>query len=256
MGRPFFPLFFKDKKKLEYLSMEQRGELLTALFTYAEDGTLPTLDGVSGFAFEVFREGIDTSLDAYEETCRKNRENGKKGGRPKKNPAVSKKTERFSQETQNNPTKPNVTQKTEIEVEAEDRSRKQKIEDEERSMKYEAEDRSRGGKDTLAAAVKNKFNDLFGRLPSSEFLFSVRGTGLDVNIITLALQECKEKNISSPEAYATTILRRWAKDGIPEKYVYQTSGRQPTSDAPLADWEQDWIEEFRATQAKQEETND
>ena len=68
--RPFFPLFFKDRDKLKYLSMEQRGELLTALFGYAADGNIPELDGLVGFAFEVFREGIDTSLEKYEETCR------------------------------------------------------------------------------------------------------------------------------------------------------------------------------------------
>ena len=54
--RPFFPLFFKNKDKLKYLSMEQRGELLTALFDYAAGGAIPEVNGIVGFAFEIFRE--------------------------------------------------------------------------------------------------------------------------------------------------------------------------------------------------------
>ena len=108
--RPFFPLFFKNKDKLKYLSMEQRGELLTALFDYAAGGAIPEVNGIVGFAFEIFREDIDSSLEHYKETCEKNRENGRKGGRPKKNPTVSEKTERFSDGQNKNPTKPNETQ--------------------------------------------------------------------------------------------------------------------------------------------------
>ncbi|MDO5786051.1 MAG: DnaD domain protein, partial [Eubacteriales bacterium] len=106
----------------------------------------------------------------------------------------------------------------------------------------------------LTAAIINCFYDLFGRNPSSEFLKTVEQLGFALDIITAALRKANDARARNPEGYATQILRSWLLNGVPTEY--QGAGRQSTSDAPLADWEQDWIEEFRATQAKQKETND
>lgn len=235
--RPFFPLFFKDRGKLKYLSMEQRGQLLTALFDYAADGNVPEMDGLTGFAFEVFREGIDTSLERYKETCRKNRENGKKGGRPRKNPTVSEKTERFSEGQNENPKKPNETQKTETE----DRSQKQKTEVEE-----EVEDRSQTDA-ALADAEKIRqcFYDRFGREPSREFLRSAAKTGFSADIVCAAID--KSIHADKPEGYATNVLRNWQQYGAPKDAIPH---RQQTS--MPEDWEAEWRQEFEAMQREEE----
>lgn len=238
MSRPFFPLFFKDQGKLQYLSMEQRGELLTALFDYAANGSIPKLDGLTGFAFEVFRERIDTSLVAYEEVCQKNRENGRKGGRPRKNQTASEKTERFSGETQRNPEKPNgfqkkpkETQKTEKEVE-EGRENKEVYED----VKY----RSRSNEEIATADINKLFLSIIGREPNRAWQSSVGKLDLPMEMIEKALRKALEKGIDPPEAYTTTVLREWAAN--PDDYQRQLGVNDP--DAPLEEWEREWMEQL------------
>ena len=234
--RPFFPLFFRNYEKIKYLSMEQRGELLTALFDYAVSGDVPQMEGIVGFAFEIFREDIDSSLERYKETCRKNRENGKKGGRPRKNPTVSEKTERFSEGQNENPKKPNETPKTETE----DRSQKQKIE-----VEDEVEVRSQTDAAlTDAEKIKKYFYDRLGREPSWEFLKSAAQTGLQADVVCMAID--KSLHADKPEGYATSILRSWQKNGAPQDIP--PSGQQTTMPD---DWEDDWRLQFEAMQREE-----
>ncbi len=74
--------------------MEQRGQLITAIFNYNEfgEGGIP-LDPLCDMAFSLICDTLDRDRQAYEERCLKNKNNAKKGGRPKK-------TDRFSNETQ------------------------------------------------------------------------------------------------------------------------------------------------------------
>lgn len=73
--------------------------LIMAIGKYAMDGTEPELQGVDNALFKSWRPLVDKANERYE----KQRENGKKGGRPKKTPKNPKKPN----ETQNNPTEPN-----------------------------------------------------------------------------------------------------------------------------------------------------
>ena len=247
--RPFFPLFFKDRDKLKYLSMEQRGELLTALFGYAADGNIPELDGLVGFAFEVFREGIDTSLEKYEETCRKRQEAAKKGAAarwgkkddmPNGIPVMPNASGRMPNDSKN--------------AETEERSRREKKEVEgEDEAEDEAEERSQSAHTDADSdadmAIRNYFADKVGREPSREFVRSAEQTGLPVGYICAAIDKSIAANV--PEGYATNILRRWASDGVPSNVHPVTA-----PNAPLEPWEQDWLEEFQAMTKEQEEQND
>ncbi len=74
--RPFFPLFFKHRDKLAYLSTKQKGELLEALYAYAADGEQPNEENpIFSLIFSVFKEEIDISAAHYQKTCEKNRRN-------------------------------------------------------------------------------------------------------------------------------------------------------------------------------------
>lgn len=247
--RPFFPLFFKDRDKLKYLSAEQRGELLTALFDYAADGNVPALDGLVGFAFEVFREGIDTSLERYEETCEKRREAGKKGGRPKKQKVFEEKQKK-QMVFEENQKKANESKKTETE----ERSRREKKEVEvEEEDEAEAEEHSQSAHTDADSdtdmAIRNYFADTIGREPSQEFVRSAEQTGLPIGYICAAIDKSTGANV--PEGYATNILRRWASDGVPSNVHPVTA-----PNAPLDPWEQDWLAEYRAMTKEQEEQHD
>ena len=71
---------FPDKVELlEPFSLEERGELFTALCQYAFTGEEPVLETNARFIWPVFRQMVDQSVAAIERLTA----NGKKGGRPK-----------------------------------------------------------------------------------------------------------------------------------------------------------------------------
>lgn len=114
-GKDTFILRCEFYTQVKLLAREQRGDLLTALFAYARDEELPPLDGITSMCFEFIRASVDAYSDRYRAKCQKNRENGRRGGRPSKGddqsiddfvettdcervvlkPTKSKKTERF-----------------------------------------------------------------------------------------------------------------------------------------------------------------
>ena len=97
-----FVLYNSYYTQLELLTMEERGELITAIFLYEKTGTYPDLSRVVNMAFSYIKDALDRDREAYEERCRKNSENGKKGGRPRKNNSDGsffEKTDRFFTQT-------------------------------------------------------------------------------------------------------------------------------------------------------------
>lgn len=93
-------LLYKDyKPNVDILSDEQAGKLFKAIFAYVEDRTLPQFkDGMLRMAFEFIKNQLERDLEKYKETVEKNRINGAKGGRPKKeeNPKNPKKAKKPS----------------------------------------------------------------------------------------------------------------------------------------------------------------
>ena len=78
-------IFYQAQVKIckEFLTNEQFGRLMGALFAL-DDGEDPEVDDdiAMAFAFMSLQQRLDK--EKYEEKCRKNRENGRKGGRPPK----------------------------------------------------------------------------------------------------------------------------------------------------------------------------
>lgn len=93
----YLKIFTDFAEVIEPLSDEERGRLFSAMLSYARDGEAPELTGNERFIWPVARQGIDREA-AF---LKKQAENGSKGGRPKK-----------ATETQENPEKPNETQKS------------------------------------------------------------------------------------------------------------------------------------------------
>ncbi len=88
-------LMYKGFEQLfSRLDMQQRGELITAIFDYEINGEEnPELSALVGMAFISIKQSLDRDNENYKKTCQKNSENGKKGGRPKK--ISCSKSERF-----------------------------------------------------------------------------------------------------------------------------------------------------------------
>lgn len=93
-------LVYKDNAPLvENCTDEQAGQLFKALFAFACYGEeLDTDDRMLKGFYTVFRNAIVRDDAKYQERCRKNQENGLKGGRPKKQtePNASEKNQSVS----------------------------------------------------------------------------------------------------------------------------------------------------------------
>lgn len=82
-------IFYQRQRKIckEFLSMEQFGRLMDALFDLDDGGDPDVSDDkmvAMAFAFMSLQQQIDR--EKYDKIVERNRKNGAKGGRPKKNP--------------------------------------------------------------------------------------------------------------------------------------------------------------------------
>lgn len=233
MARPFFPVFFRNRDMLQYMGMEQRGELFTQLFAYADEGVLPeNNDGVLGMAFNIFRKDIDESLNKYKETCEKNRRNIAKRWKKTLPDENTSENDGIRSDTKNS--------KTEAETEAEEKKKRREVEAE-----TEAETEEKGR--SAVSAAEKQFLSAFGRKPSREFLQTVVQSGLSDEVIVHAIQHTADKrNVKNPEGYATQIIRTWVVNGVPAQYQPQTDKYNPPPDEPLADWERDWLMQMQS----------
>ena len=100
-----FLMYLDYEEQFALLTDEQLGQLLRTVMEYERTQIVPELDGIVKMAFSFIKAQLDRDREKYEDRCAKNKENGKKGGRPKQNQTVIVKTERFSR-------KPNKSQKT------------------------------------------------------------------------------------------------------------------------------------------------
>lgn len=108
-----FIIYHDVRKQVSMLTDEQRGRLFTALLDYSEYGTEDaSLDFATALVFAGFQADIDRDAHSYADKCEINRENGKKGGRPRKNtvPEEEDKSE-CAEEKPNNPEDISKTEK-------------------------------------------------------------------------------------------------------------------------------------------------
>lgn len=106
--------FLLKKTQIEVfkeLSNEDAGKLIKGIFNYVNNGD-SELTGYLNVIFIPIKNEIDKNEERYEEVCKKNRENGRLGGRPKKeeeNQEVIEETEKnpmVFEKTEDNPKNP------------------------------------------------------------------------------------------------------------------------------------------------------
>ena len=86
--KPTSFLLYNDlETPFNFLSLEDRGRLITYIFQYVRLGEvdLSEASDLVGLAFSMIKVYLDRDREQYEEKCRINAENGRKGGRPRKN---------------------------------------------------------------------------------------------------------------------------------------------------------------------------
>lgn len=109
-----------------------RGRLLLAIMQYANEEEPDELTGAERIAFIVIKGQIDRDADAYEANAKKQSENGKKGGRPKKPTAFSEnpKNPPLFLETHQKPKKPDKEKEKEEDKDKDKEEDKDKDKDE------------------------------------------------------------------------------------------------------------------------------
>ena len=88
-------MYLDYEEHFKLMTDEQLGQLLRAIMEYEKTRQVPQLDGMVKMAFSFIKAQLERDREKYEEKCAKNKENGKRGGRPKKNQTDIEKTERF-----------------------------------------------------------------------------------------------------------------------------------------------------------------
>lgn len=99
------------KEAIKGLPDGVRLEVYEAAVDFAMTGNVPELSAMAAMVFPFIRQDIERDMENYDRLCNRNRANGMKGGRPRKNPENPENPVGIL-ETQQNPEKPTETQKT------------------------------------------------------------------------------------------------------------------------------------------------
>lgn len=86
--REYVKLWFSYDAYLESYTDEEVGRIVRAMIAYRKNGEQPNFEGNERFIWPVVKRDIDESRLAQERAAEISRENGKKGGRPRKPPAA------------------------------------------------------------------------------------------------------------------------------------------------------------------------
>lgn len=106
-----FVLYASYMQHVKMLSLEQRGELFTAILEYASgyaSEELPEMDEVTQMAFSFIKADMDKNEEKYLRTVEARSEAGKRGGRPKANASEEKQKKQMLSEESNEKQKNHV----------------------------------------------------------------------------------------------------------------------------------------------------
>lgn len=91
MDKNSFLIYLDYEEQFNLLNNEEVGQLMRAIIKYEKTKEIPQLEGMLKMAFSFIKTQLDRDREKYNKKCEKNKENGAKGGRPRK----TQKTERF-----------------------------------------------------------------------------------------------------------------------------------------------------------------
>lgn len=99
---PYVCLYSSYLESVAPFSEAERGRLLTAMLVYAVRGEEVRLPGNERYLWPTIKSQIDRDAAAYRDRCEKNKENGKKGGRPEKRSVFEKPKEKEKENEKKN----------------------------------------------------------------------------------------------------------------------------------------------------------
>lgn len=200
MGKDSFILYTEQKEVIDKLTDEQAGKLIKAIYEYVSTDRMPELEMTIDLVFTLFKIALDKNKEKYQNVIERNRENGLKGGRPKK----TKKPSGFLE----NPTKPKKADN--------DNEYDNEYDNDTTDVVVEGDSCDDGfpQSDGCVDKVVKFYEENYGTI--SPFVFEILDdyrTNFTDDIIIFALQlgvEANAKNIK----YVKAILNNWEKANV------------------------------------------
>lgn len=259
-----FVLYNSYYDLIEDLNMEQRGLLLTAILEHARGENQPVLDPIVKIAYRVIAAQLDRDRKKWEETCAKRAEAGKRGGiasgqsrRQSKQNEASEANASNAKQNEANASKPKQSQANEAEYEYESESENEDVYEDVYDNGIESDNEAV----PLTAqeyidfrdSFRKKFIESFGREPDRPFLSGVRNKleHVPTEEVWKILKLAAGKHPRNPEAYILAALKQ--KQEHRAAYPQQTAYPEQDPNAPLADWEVQWLAEVRRRQERQKQ---
>lgn len=244
MNLPFIKLFADSIEAIEMLSEAEAGRLLKSLVRYANDQE-PILSGSEKLVFAMMRAQMDRDAAGYQAYLDKQRANGMKGGRPRKNPENPPVSDQ-------NPENPRVSEKTQKTL------FNQSINDIDESMDCMNDDEDEEAtRARVREEVRSAWTQNFGRQPTPAIadglVQRVLMLGFEDGVITKAIEKAAIKNANSPYDYICTMILDWYHQKIKnpsdvDEYAYLWD----KSNAPISDDAFEKMREFRERRAGNE----
>ena len=194
---------------LEDITDEEAGILFKALFEYAADGTEPAFKGAMRPIFRMMKNCLDRDGAKWEDRCRKNAENGRKGGiaKAEKRAALANAADRLANVADSD-SESDTDNDTESESESESESERDK----------EKEKAGCAGSASPSPALPlGEFRNVF---LSEEEIRSLKDD-LGETAVDKAVEEMSEYCASTGKKYKNwaAAVRRWIKrDSTPKSF--------------------------------------
>lgn len=204
---------FDKLKLLNVLDDAAFRRVFFAMAEYVKSGTEPEeLEPIEQIAFEAMRSFLDENAKTYQRTIEVNRQNGRKGGRPRKAKETDgfseepKKTDGFSEKPTETHEEPNETHKNQ--------STKYKVQTDTNVSDITTTVVNPEPVDKDLASIANHIQEVFGDFPPSVG-YKLK-SWLDVfstEMIILAIDRAAEAGKRN-WTYVDGTLRNWKRDGI------------------------------------------